>query len=119
MALNFADLVLVKTQDVFGRPVTFTPIVSQPGEPAYVARGIYTSEPADVLAEEGAIFSDQRTILDILEKEYAVVPLQGDHVSIPATGAIPAAGEFVVSDQKANGAGETTLMLRRIVVTKP
>lgn len=119
MALDFSSLIYSKGQDLFGRPVTITPVVSQPGNPAYAARGIYMTEPLDVLAEEGSLFSDQRTILDVRDIEFSVVPLQGDLILIPATGAIPAAGQFVVIDQKNNGGGETSLELRRVVVTKP
>ena len=119
MALDVSNLIYSKTQDIFGRPVVITPLASQPGQPAYSNRGIYTTEPLDVLAEEGAIFSDQRSILDVRDSEYAVIPIQGDQISIPATGTLPAVGVFYVNDQKNNGGGETTLELRRVVVTKP
>jgi hypothetical protein len=117
--LDFSTIIYSKTQDVFGRSVVVTPIASQPGQPAYNARGIYSTEPEDVLADEGTIFSDQRTILDVRDIEYTVIPLQGDHISIPATGSIPAAGDFEVINNKSNGGGETSLQLRRLVSTKP
>jgi hypothetical protein len=119
LAIDFASNVYAKAQDIFGRPITVTPLASQPGNPAYQARGIYSTEPQDDLAEEGTVFSDQRTVVDILEKEFPIPILQGDHISIPATGAIPAAGDFFVIEVKSIDGGETSLALRRDVVTKP
>jgi len=119
MPIDFASVVYTPGQDMFGRPVVVTPVVSQPGQPAYTARGIYTTEPEDILAEEGSIFSDQRTILDIIAKEFEVVPIQGDLIFIPSSAGIKEEGNFVVSDLKDNGGGETTLLLRRSVEAKP
>lgn len=119
MPIDFASQVYSPAQDMFGRPIVVTPLVSQPGMPAYAARGIYTTEPQDLLAEEGAIFSDQRTILDVITKEFDVLPLQGDHILIPAVGGIPAAGLFEIIDLKDNGGGETTFNLRKVVDSKP
>jgi hypothetical protein len=119
MPVNFADIVYRNAQDVFGRPIVVTPLASQPGQGAYSARGIWASEPFDVGTEEEVIFSDMRTIVDILEKEFSVLPIQGDHISIPATSELPDHGNFVVIDADDNGEGERTLTLRRLVETKP
>lgn len=91
-----------------------TPLISQPGAPAYVARGIYTTTPIDIPGLDGAtIASDQKTILDVRDIEFTVVPAQGDLIQIPAEGNIPAAGYFEVVDGDANGGGETTLTIRK------
>jgi hypothetical protein len=119
MPIDYASVVYTPAQDIFGRPVVVTPVVSQPGMPAFTARGIYTTEPEDLLAEDGSVFSDQRTILDVITKEFDVLPIQGDLVSIPSTSGIPAEGQFVISDLKDNGGGETTFLLRRSVEAKP
>ena len=119
MAINFSQDVYAHTYAVFARPVTFTPKVSQPAQPAYVGRGIYTTQPTDIEMESTAIFSDAVTILDVLESEFVVVPLQGDELFIPEHIGIPAAGNFEVFDVDTNGGGETTLALRKIVVSKP
>jgi hypothetical protein len=119
MAVDYSNIIYAKTQDLYGRPVVITPLASQPGHPAYEARGIYRSEAMDVEADENSVFSDQRTVLDVRDLEYDVVPIQGDHISIPATGSIVAAGDFTVIDQDSNGGGETSLTLRRLVTSKP
>lgn len=118
MAINFAVQVYSHTFDVFARPVTLTPLVSQPGQPAYTARGIYSSQAIDVLME-GNVISDQRTILDIIETEFSVIPRQGDMLLIDSSFDLPAIGSFLIIDVDSNGGGETTLDLRKIVVQKP
>lgn len=119
MAINFHTLVYQPVFDTFARPVIFTPIASQPLAIAYTARGIYDTRPVDVLAQDGAVLSDQQSILDILEEEFGVLPVQLDRVSIPAVDDIPAVGDFEIMDADSNGGGETTLTLRRLVVAAP
>lgn len=119
MPIDFASVVYSPGYDMFARKIVVTPLASQPGMPAYNARGIYTTKEEDVLTEEGAILSDQKTIVDIIAKEFEVGPIQGDHIFIPADSGIPAAGLFEVIDIDDNGGGETTLSLRKVVDPKP
>jgi hypothetical protein len=119
MPINFTTQVYIPTQDIFGRTITVTPLVSQPNAPAYAARGIYSTTPTDVEAEDGSIFSDTRTILDIVEAEFTVLPLQGDRIYIGPDSGLPEVGTFLVTDVDSNGGGETTLSLQRVVTTKP
>ena len=119
MPVNFSDLVYLPGQNTFGRVVFFTPLASQSGEPAYQARGIFDTVAIDVVALDGSIISEQRTILDIRDVEYDVLPLQGDQVAIPADSGWPDAGNWEVIDSVRNGGGETTLTLRRLMPTKP
>ena len=119
MAINFSRQVYKPTFDTFARPVTFTPLASQPGHLAYTGRGIYSTQPIDVLAEDTSIFSDTRTILDVIEDEFLVVPIQGDTLLIDASADLPLIGSFEVIEVKSNGGGETSLSLRRLMETKP
>jgi hypothetical protein len=119
MAVNFSKLVYEPNYDMFARPITITPLASQPGGAAYSNRGIFDTRALDVLAEDGSIFSDQQTILDILEVEFSVLPQQRDQVDIPAVEDIPAEGLFEVVDASSNGGGETTLVIRKVVTAKP
>lgn len=120
MAINFSDQVYLPCYDTFARSVTVNPKVSQPGHASYVGRGIYNIEPIDVTTEEGSIFSDTRSILDILENEFSVLPLQGDEVTIPAdSSGLKALGTFEIIETKPNGGGELTMILRKIVEAKP
>lgn len=119
MPIDYAAVVYSPAFDMFARKIVVTPLASQPGMPEYPSRGVYTTEEDDVLTEEGAIFSDQKTIVDIIAKEFEVLPIQGDHVFIPADSGIPAAGLFEVIDIDDNGGGETTLSLRKVVDPKP
>jgi hypothetical protein len=114
VALNYSKLVYNPAFSVFARPVTFSGNAAPSS-----GRGIYNTDTLDVLTEDGSIMSDQRTILDVLEDEYTVMPSQGDIVTIPANADLPALGDFNVIDVKSNGGGETTLTLRKVVVSKP
>src|SRR5262249_7084964 len=67
----------------FARPVTITPIASQPDAPPYAARGIFDTERIKLETLEGEIFSETHTTLDILEFEFPILPLQDDRLSIP------------------------------------
>ena len=113
MPLDYSALVYKPAFDTFARPITFNPVVSQPGILPFNARGIYDTGEVDVPALDGSIVSDLKTICDILEVEFPILPVQGDRLTIPAYQSIPAAGEFEVIDCDSNGGGETTLTLRK------
>jgi hypothetical protein len=108
--------------DHFAGACTFTPLKSQPGQPSYTARGIYGTEPIDVLAEDSSIISDQRTIFDIREVEFTVLPIQGDLVFLAAANFADQLTEdatYEILDADTNGGGETTLAIRKIATALP
>jgi hypothetical protein len=123
MGLDFSTLVYLPNYDMLARPITITPLASQPGLPAYPARGIFDTRPVDVDALDGAIVSDQQTIIDIREVEFVVLPEQLDRVYIGLdaeagdTGADR--GEYEIVDASSNGGGETTLVIRKVMTAKP
>jgi hypothetical protein len=117
MAVNFSTDLYAAEQDTFGRPVTITPIASQPSQGSYQNRGIYDSGGMNIMLEDGSVFSDQYTILDIRAEEYPVPPQQEDQINIPydpASG-LQAVGDFEVTNVIDNGGGELTLELKKIV----
>ena len=111
MGVNFPTLVYLPCFETFSIPVTFIPV----GGASFKSRGIWHKRSLDVQAEDGSIFSDHRTELDIREVEFNTLPQQGDVVVIPVndTGAEP--GEYEIIDTSSNGGGETTLTLRKWV----
>lgn len=121
MAIDFSLVVYLQCQDTFSRPVVFTPLVSQPGAPAYTLRGIINTRPLMVETAVGmAVLSDQETILDIREREFAVTPKQGDLVEVPVEGGITdMVGSYEVTDAAWNGGGEVTLSIRKLVDPAP
>lgn len=121
MGLDFSTLVYLPNFDMFARPITVTPLASQPGFPAYGARGIYDTRPIDVQANDGSIFSDQQTILDVRDIEFSVVPEQLDQIDIPydPAGNMPALGTFEIMNTESNGGGETTLVIRKVMTSRP
>ena len=119
MAVNFSTLTKLPCQDMFSVPITVTPTRSQPGAPAYAARGIFNTGSQDVALTDGSVFSDQQTILDIRNLEFAVVPIQGDLVLIPYDCNGEPRGEFEIVDTSDDGGGQTTCSLRKYEAPRP
>jgi hypothetical protein len=111
MGLNYSTLVYGPCFELFARPITVIPLVSQPGGGAYGNRGIWTERELNVVADDGSIYQDHDVILDIRQVEFSVLPQQGDHVIIPADQDVPAEGEFIITNRWKNGGGEMTLTL--------
>lgn len=120
MAINFSQDLYLKCWDTFARPCTVTPLVSQPGAPAYDNRCYFDTKETDVLTEDMAIFSDSKTFIDIRMDEFAVLPMQGDQVVIPFHAGVPG-GTYEVLDLsgKGNAGGIITMTLRELVTAKP
>lgn len=119
MAVDFAAQVYIPNYNLFARPIVITPSASQPGVADYNGRGIYSSQTIDVPIEDGNIFSDQMTIVDILEMEFPITPQQGDTLLIPADQTLPALGVFEITNTWHNGGGEVTLAVRKVVDAVP
>jgi hypothetical protein len=113
MGLNFSTMIYLPCMDMFARPIVIVPLISQPGAPAYGARGIWDERELNVVAADGTIFQDHDVIIDIREAEFSVLPMQGDHVLIGADADVPAEGEYVISNRWRNGGGEMTLTLSK------
>jgi len=119
MAVDFSTELYAKLWDQFARPITVTPVVSQPGAPAYAARGYFDTKEADVLTEANSILSSSQSFLDIRQAEFAVEPLQGDIIDIPFHANV-AGGTFEVLDLAGKGAGGIiTISLRELAAPLP
>jgi hypothetical protein len=119
MSIPFPTVAYLPCYQVFARPVTIYPLVSQPGAGAYDGRGIFDTNSIEVIAQDGSLYADTRTELDILQSEYDVLPMQGDRVFIPWDAEVDG-GDFEIADisDKGNAGGESTLTLRRLVIDK-
>ena len=122
MGLDFSTLVYLPNYDTFARPITVTPLASQPGAPAYANRGIYDTRPVDVQAH-GRL--DRLRSADHprrARRRVLVVPDQLDRIYIGPDAEAGATGdeigEYEVVDTESNGGGETTLVIRKIVTAK-
>jgi hypothetical protein len=119
MAIAFSTAVYLIVFDQFAIPCTFLPLKSDPGQAAYASRGIYGTRPNDIVMEDGSIFSEQQSILDIRESEFGKLPVQGDHVTIPVDMNGAPLGTYEILDADTNGGGETTLVIRKLVTATP
>lgn len=111
--IDFASLVLGPCMDVFARPIIVIPLVSQPRQPAYTARGIWSSKPVDIQLEDG-ILSTQEHTLGLKIADFTILPKQGDRVDIPLDGNAPAIGIFLVEDADDDGQGGVVLSLKAV-----
>lgn len=115
MAVDFATQLYLPIFEFFSRPVTFYPLVSQPGMAAYDGRGIYDSNDLAFDVFGDAAVSDARIELDIFAPEFPFLPKQGDQLYMPPNLNI-AGGNFEVTDVSPdNAGGEVSLTLRRLV----
>ena len=112
--IDFDATVLSAAMDAFARPFTVTPLKSQPGLPAYAARGVWTSKPVDVPLEDGNIMSSQVHTLGVRLSEFQVPIAPGDIVDIPISGTAPALGSFAVEDTDDDGQGGSVLTLKSL-----
>ena len=120
MAINFSQDLYLKAWDVFARPCTLTPLVSQPGAPAFGNRCYFDTKETDVITEDGALFSDSKTFVDIRLEEFPILPMQGDTIDIPFHAGVPG-GTYEILDLsgKGNAGGIITMTLRELVTAKP
>ena len=113
MAINLDVLLQAPIFDFWAVDCTFLPIKSQPSAGSYPGRGILGTYSTDVQALDGSLYSDQRTILDIRESEFAVLPMQNDHVIIPKDCNGVPKGEYQIVDAVSDGGGQTMLTIRK------
>jgi hypothetical protein len=110
--IDFATLVLGPAMEVFSRPVTVTPLASQPDQPAYFARGIFEVRNIDVPVE-GGIMSSQIITLGVRLAEFDVPPGPGDKVELPMPdGSV--GGPYLIDDTDDDSEGGSTWTLKAI-----
>jgi hypothetical protein len=110
--IDFDALVLNPATNIFAINVLYVPTVSQPGMLPFATRGVYSSTAYDVELQDGTIFSDQQTKLEVRLAEFAAYPQEGDFVTItdprhPANGK-----QFWIGDLDEDGQGGGKLLLR-------
>jgi hypothetical protein len=105
--IDFDALVIGPAMNIFARPITVLPLASQAGQPAYGARGIWSSKPVDVAMEDG-IMSSQEHTLSVRASEFTIAIKPGDKVTVPGIGI------FLVEDTDDDGQGGTELSLKAV-----
>jgi hypothetical protein len=119
VGVNYSLMIYAPNFTQFARPVIFYPVTSSPGVASFNTRGIFHDGRLDVVLEDGSLYVNQETSLDILETDFAnagmPLPQQFDRVVIPqdGPGGMIAEGEFEVTTVTRNGGGETNLILRK------
>jgi len=122
MGVNYSLMVYAPNFILFARPITFYPVVSSPSSNPFYTRGIYHDGELPVTLEDGSVFIDQETSIDILEADFDYAgmpqPQQLDRVYVPqdGPGGMKEEDMFEVTSVSRNGGGETKLVLRKYLV---
>lgn len=103
--VDFSRLVLRPNMGAFAKTVSVNPLKSQPGQPAYTARGIWTVHNIDVQMEDSAIMSSVTYTLGIRVAEFTVPPVPGDQVTIDGV-------TYAIDDTDPDGQGGAVLTLK-------
>src|SRR5262245_48505278 len=114
--IDFDALVLAPAMGVFGKPVTVTPIRSQPTAAPYPARGVWEISNVAIVTEDGGQFSNRTIKLGIRMSEFALLPVQGDwvttqvkHLPLAYTDRMSldsnSTMDFLIDDQNPDGQG--------------
>jgi hypothetical protein len=121
MALfNLATDVYAMAWNAFARPVTVTPLVSQPGAPSYDARGYYDERELDIMGEDGSVISSKQAYLDILIAEFPILPMQGDLIDISFHQGVPGGSYYVLDlGGDGNAGGMINMTLKSNNQSKP
>jgi hypothetical protein len=123
VGVNFSTMIYAPNFIQWARPITFYPVVSSPSTASYAGRGIFHDGRLDVVLEDGSLYVNQETSIDILEADFAAaglpLPQQQDRLNIPqdGLGGMIAEGDFEVISVSRNGGGETNLVLRAYSAT--
>lgn len=112
--IDFDALVLGPAMAIFARPVTVFPNVSQPGQPSYEGRGIWSRRQADMQLDDGSILGTDELTIGIRIGEYPIVPKPGDHFDIPAHLSLPRVGLCEMVDDGEDGQGGYAIVLKII-----
>ena len=122
MGVNFSLMLYTPAFIMYARPVTYYPITSQPGAPAMYTRGVFHSDQIDVPLEDGSVFVDQRTSLDVLIDDFGALalPQQLDQVYVPEDNDLgPKGVVFEVVSVTDNAGGVLNLALRKLADSLP
>jgi hypothetical protein len=115
MGLDMGILTKLPCADMFARPISVTPA----GGADYTSRGIWHRDANEFMAEDGSIVIDNKVSVDVLNSEFAIIPRQGDAITIPADGTVPAEGTFTILSTHDDGGGMTNLVLEQYFTTGP
>ena len=127
--MDFSSLVLAPCQDIFGKQIVVTPLVSIPGyiDPitrlsTYTARGIWTVRHVDIALLDGGVLSSETISVDIRISEFPAEPTQGDKITIISDDQYTIFGispgtpvDLLVDDVQDDSGGGTKLILKRIM----
>ena len=111
--IDFAALALGPGVATFGRPVTVTPLASQPAKPPFPASGVWSVRNVDVPMELGGNLNTTTITLGIRLADWPVKPVPQMQIHVPAAGSYPDEGTLWIDDVDPDGQGGATLTLKK------
>ena len=106
MAVNLDVLLQGPIFDFWAVPVTFTPLASQPGQPAYQGRGILNTYSASMSqASTARSIPTSAPSSTSARASSPCCPQQNDHVTIPLDCNNVPKGEYQIVDASSDGGG--------------
>jgi hypothetical protein len=112
--IDFDSLVMGPALAIFGRPIIVNPLKSQPSAPPFDATGIYSERPLDIDLEDDGTLSTKALSLGVQLSQFAVAPIQGDKVTIPAHMSLPAVGLCIIEAVDDDGQGGSMWGLKKL-----
>lgn len=119
MSIDFSALVLTPCMNILGVAMTVTPLVSQPGAPAFPARGVFEQKDTDMIMAADAIMSQSTRTIGVklndvypttLLPMFPIWPVTGDIVTIVEGFG---ADVYVIDDTDDDGEGGSLWTLKR------
>lgn len=111
--IDFAALALGPCIATFGRPVTVTPLAARPPVAPFDTSGVWAVRNVDIALYSGESMNSTTITLGIRISDWAVPPVQGMSVRVPAAGSLPNEGTLWIDDVDPDGQGGATLTLKR------
>ncbi|GEP09814.1 head-tail joining protein [Methylobacterium gnaphalii] len=111
--IDFSALVLGPTVGAFGRPVTVTPLASQPAREPFDATGVWTKRAVDIALEGGESLNTSVIMFGIRLSDWKYPPEKRAVLRIPAAGSYPDEGSLWIDDIDLDGQGGAVLTLKR------
>lgn len=122
MSVDLSALVLGPCMDAWAKPVTITPVKSQPTAAPFGMRGVWIVDNINLVADNGAPFSSRTIKFGIKLDELSIPLAQGDYIRTLASDlpmgyvrdVVPGAVvDFIIDNDQPDGQGGVVLILKR------
>ncbi len=104
--IDWDSIVIGPLTQVFGEPITFSPVVSQPASGTLLINGVFDEAYTELDIAGGTAITTQAPVVGIQVSQFGMLPMQGDLLTINRTGET-----FIVKEVRIDGHGAGKLLL--------